>query len=63
MEVWDTELQDERELLEAAPVEERHAVPAQMISDGSALVTVAGEQQGHLPTWSNPHDIYTTGRR
>eukprot|EP00959_Pyramimonas_sp_CCMP1952_P287331 6009175-Pyramimonas_sp.AAC.1 len=43
-EVWCVKLQDERELLEAPPVEELSAVPTRMIPDNSVLVTVTGEQ-------------------
>eukprot|EP00959_Pyramimonas_sp_CCMP1952_P131889 2757516-Pyramimonas_sp.AAC.2 len=41
MEVWCTELHDERELLEAAPLDDLYTAPTQMIPDNSALVTVA----------------------
>eukprot|EP00959_Pyramimonas_sp_CCMP1952_P257249 5374956-Pyramimonas_sp.AAC.1 len=60
MEVRRAELQGDRELLEATPVEEVYTAPAQMVSDNSALVTVAEEQQGRLPTRGKPQDIYTT---
>eukprot|EP00959_Pyramimonas_sp_CCMP1952_P345826 7242727-Pyramimonas_sp.AAC.1 len=60
MEVRYTEFKDERELLEATPAEELYTAPTHMISDNSALVAVAEEQQGVLPTWGNPQDIYTT---
>eukprot|EP00959_Pyramimonas_sp_CCMP1952_P030946 649040-Pyramimonas_sp.AAC.1 len=48
-----------RELLEANPAEELSTAPAQMISDNSALVTVAEGQQGHFPARGDPQDIYT----
>eukprot|EP00959_Pyramimonas_sp_CCMP1952_P298189 6237131-Pyramimonas_sp.AAC.1 len=51
MEVWYAELREEKELLEAAPPEEPFTVPAQMIPDQSALITVAGEHRWHLPKW------------
>eukprot|EP00959_Pyramimonas_sp_CCMP1952_P397318 8324875-Pyramimonas_sp.AAC.1 len=57
MEVRRTELQDERELLEAAPVEEVYTLPTHMNTDNRALATVADEQQGRLPTWNNPQSI------
>eukprot|EP00959_Pyramimonas_sp_CCMP1952_P414656 8688065-Pyramimonas_sp.AAC.1 len=54
-----TELQAERELLEATPMDDLYTVPAQMITDSCVLVTVAKEQRGHQPTWGNPQDIVT----
>eukprot|EP00959_Pyramimonas_sp_CCMP1952_P301293 6303930-Pyramimonas_sp.AAC.2 len=47
MEVWYTELQDERELLEAIPVDELYIVPTKTISDNSAL---------HAPLCSTDED-------
>eukprot|EP00959_Pyramimonas_sp_CCMP1952_P270484 5654599-Pyramimonas_sp.AAC.1 len=60
MEVWCTELEDERELLKAYPVEKLYAAPAQRISDNGVLVTVADEQGGRLPTRGSPQSINTT---
>eukprot|EP00959_Pyramimonas_sp_CCMP1952_P323819 6777148-Pyramimonas_sp.AAC.1 len=59
IEVWHTELQDERELLQATPVEEFDSIPTHMTSDNSALVTVADEQQEHLPARGNPQSTST----
>eukprot|EP00959_Pyramimonas_sp_CCMP1952_P392429 8223327-Pyramimonas_sp.AAC.1 len=60
MEMRHTELQDERELLEATPTGELYTAPTHMITDNSLLVTVSGEQRGHLPTWVNLQDTGTT---
>eukprot|EP00959_Pyramimonas_sp_CCMP1952_P437854 9166836-Pyramimonas_sp.AAC.1 len=60
MDVRRAEFREERELLEATPIDDLHTVPTQMITHNSALVTVAEEQRGHLPTWGNPHGIDTT---
>eukprot|EP00959_Pyramimonas_sp_CCMP1952_P231989 4848207-Pyramimonas_sp.AAC.1 len=48
------EVRDERELLEAIPLENFFTVPAHVISDNSVLITVAEEQRGHLPKWRHP---------
>eukprot|EP00959_Pyramimonas_sp_CCMP1952_P349903 7331241-Pyramimonas_sp.AAC.1 len=56
MEVWYTELHEERELLEATPSYDLYTVPAHMITDNSALVTVAEEQRGRLPKRGYPRD-------
>eukprot|EP00959_Pyramimonas_sp_CCMP1952_P127748 2672023-Pyramimonas_sp.AAC.1 len=56
MEVWYTEIRDERELLEATPLEDLFTVPAHMIPDKGVLITVAEEQRGHLPKWGRPRD-------
>eukprot|EP00959_Pyramimonas_sp_CCMP1952_P173249 3620310-Pyramimonas_sp.AAC.1 len=53
MEVWYTELHEERELLEASPLDDLYSVPTPMITDSSVLVTVAEEQRGHLPAWGH----------
>eukprot|EP00959_Pyramimonas_sp_CCMP1952_P183341 3833201-Pyramimonas_sp.AAC.1 len=65
MEVWYTQLQEERELLEAAPLYDLYSVPAHMITDNSVLVTLAEEPRGHLPAWGHPRDsdIAETDRR
>eukprot|EP00959_Pyramimonas_sp_CCMP1952_P151658 3173204-Pyramimonas_sp.AAC.1 len=47
------------ELLGAAPLEDLFTVPTRMIPDNSALITVAGEQRGHLPKWGHPRDSDT----
>eukprot|EP00959_Pyramimonas_sp_CCMP1952_P274906 5746836-Pyramimonas_sp.AAC.1 len=60
MALWCAELQDERELPEATPIDELYTAPTERIADISALVTVAEEQRGHLPKWGNPLDTYTT---
>eukprot|EP00959_Pyramimonas_sp_CCMP1952_P443391 9282808-Pyramimonas_sp.AAC.1 len=60
MEVRCAELQDDRELLEATPIGELYLAPAHMITDNSALVTVAEEQRGCLPARGSPRDICTT---
>eukprot|EP00959_Pyramimonas_sp_CCMP1952_P181325 3791346-Pyramimonas_sp.AAC.1 len=59
MEVRHAKLQEERELLEAAPIDDLYTAPTQAIAGNSALVTAAGEQRGRLPTWPRPHDIDT----
>eukprot|EP00959_Pyramimonas_sp_CCMP1952_P092095 1927526-Pyramimonas_sp.AAC.1 len=46
---WYAELQDERELLEATPLEDLFTMPTQMVPDQSVLITVADEQRGYLP--------------
>eukprot|EP00959_Pyramimonas_sp_CCMP1952_P061699 1289178-Pyramimonas_sp.AAC.1 len=56
MEVWHAELREERELLEAAPLEYLFTVPAQMVPDQSVLIIVADEQRGHLPKWGRTRD-------
>eukprot|EP00959_Pyramimonas_sp_CCMP1952_P021130 445362-Pyramimonas_sp.AAC.1 len=56
MEAWHTYLHEERELLETAPLDDPYTVPTHMITDNNVLVTVAGEQRGHLPTWGHPRD-------
>eukprot|EP00959_Pyramimonas_sp_CCMP1952_P161325 3373609-Pyramimonas_sp.AAC.1 len=56
MEVWHTELHDERELFGATPVCDLCTVPAHMITDNRALVTVAEAQRWHLPKWGHPRD-------
>eukprot|EP00959_Pyramimonas_sp_CCMP1952_P366631 7678507-Pyramimonas_sp.AAC.1 len=56
MEVWYAQLREEKELLEAAPLEELFTVPTQMVPDQSVLITVADEQRGHLPKWGRTHD-------
>eukprot|EP00959_Pyramimonas_sp_CCMP1952_P109587 2292213-Pyramimonas_sp.AAC.1 len=56
MEVRHRELQDERELLEGTPLEDLLTVLTYMILDNSALITVTGEQPGHLPKWGHPRD-------
>eukprot|EP00959_Pyramimonas_sp_CCMP1952_P438910 9188986-Pyramimonas_sp.AAC.1 len=56
MEVRHAELREERDLLEAAPLEDLFAVPTHMVPDQSALITVADEQRGHLPKWGRTHD-------
>eukprot|EP00959_Pyramimonas_sp_CCMP1952_P366402 7673980-Pyramimonas_sp.AAC.1 len=56
MEVLCTELREERELLEAIPLDDLYFVPAHMITGSSVLVTVAEEQRGHLPKWGYPRD-------
>eukprot|EP00959_Pyramimonas_sp_CCMP1952_P347166 7271389-Pyramimonas_sp.AAC.1 len=58
MEVWYTELREERELFEATPLDDLHTVPTHMITDNSALVMVAEEQRGHLPAWGRPRDSH-----
>eukprot|EP00959_Pyramimonas_sp_CCMP1952_P297843 6230642-Pyramimonas_sp.AAC.1 len=50
-EVRCTELFEERELLEATPLDALYIVPTHTITDDSVLVTVAAEQRGHLPKW------------
>eukprot|EP00959_Pyramimonas_sp_CCMP1952_P377628 7910132-Pyramimonas_sp.AAC.1 len=57
MEVRNAELQDEWELLEAAPQGDLFTIPTQMVPDRSALITVAEEQWGHLPKWGHPRDF------
>eukprot|EP00959_Pyramimonas_sp_CCMP1952_P441311 9238799-Pyramimonas_sp.AAC.1 len=59
MEVWYPELREEKELLEAAPLEELFTVPTHMYPDQSALTTVADEQRGHPPKWGRTHDPET----
>eukprot|EP00959_Pyramimonas_sp_CCMP1952_P392470 8224341-Pyramimonas_sp.AAC.1 len=61
MDVRCAELQEERGLLEAAPLDGPYAAPAQMITDNSALVRVDEEQRGHLPTWGHPRDSVIRG--
>eukprot|EP00959_Pyramimonas_sp_CCMP1952_P247420 5172164-Pyramimonas_sp.AAC.1 len=39
VEVWYTDLQDERGLLEATPMDDLYTVPTQTITDNSVLVT------------------------
>eukprot|EP00959_Pyramimonas_sp_CCMP1952_P045766 956314-Pyramimonas_sp.AAC.1 len=56
MEVWHAELQDDRELLEAAPPEDFFAMPAQMVLDQGARITAADEQRGHLPKRGRTRD-------
>lgn len=51
-----TELHEYREPLEATPLDDLYTVPTHMVTDNSALVTVAEEQRGHLPTWGYPRD-------
>eukprot|EP00959_Pyramimonas_sp_CCMP1952_P291377 6095073-Pyramimonas_sp.AAC.1 len=43
----------ERELLEATPLEDLLTVLTHVIPDNFVLVTVAGEQRGHLPRWGH----------
>eukprot|EP00959_Pyramimonas_sp_CCMP1952_P128928 2696338-Pyramimonas_sp.AAC.1 len=50
LEVRHTELHEERELLEATPLDDLYTAPTHTITDNSALATVAGEQRGRLPT-------------
>eukprot|EP00959_Pyramimonas_sp_CCMP1952_P348220 7293991-Pyramimonas_sp.AAC.1 len=59
MEVRHAEQQNEKGLLEATPLEDLFAMPAQMLPDHSALITAAEEQQGHLPEWGRPRDSDT----
>eukprot|EP00959_Pyramimonas_sp_CCMP1952_P015990 338236-Pyramimonas_sp.AAC.1 len=59
MEVSHAELQDQRELLKATPVERPHTAPVQIISDNGSLVAVAEEQQENMLTRGNPQAIYT----
>eukprot|EP00959_Pyramimonas_sp_CCMP1952_P382178 8008115-Pyramimonas_sp.AAC.1 len=54
MEMRRTELHEERELLEATPLDDRYTAPTHMVSDNSVLVTVAEGQWGHLPKWGCP---------
>eukprot|EP00959_Pyramimonas_sp_CCMP1952_P068652 1432931-Pyramimonas_sp.AAC.1 len=49
MDAWQAELQDEKELLEATPLEDIFTIPTQTIPDHSVLITAAEEQRGHLP--------------
>eukprot|EP00959_Pyramimonas_sp_CCMP1952_P103642 2167310-Pyramimonas_sp.AAC.1 len=56
MQVWYAELQEERELLVAAPPEDLFTIPTQMVPDRSVLITVADEQRGHLPKWGRTRD-------
>eukprot|EP00959_Pyramimonas_sp_CCMP1952_P270944 5664280-Pyramimonas_sp.AAC.1 len=54
------QLPEERELLETIPVDDLYTAPTQMITDKSALVTVAEEQRGHLPTLGTPRAVDRT---
>eukprot|EP00959_Pyramimonas_sp_CCMP1952_P012244 258381-Pyramimonas_sp.AAC.1 len=45
-----------KELLEVTPPEDFFTIPTQMVPDQSVLITVAGEQWGHLPKWGRIHD-------
>jgi len=56
LETWYTELLEEKQLLEATPIEAFYTIPMQMVPDNSVLVTVSDEQQGHLPTRGSPQD-------
>eukprot|EP00959_Pyramimonas_sp_CCMP1952_P004454 93308-Pyramimonas_sp.AAC.1 len=49
MEVCYAGLREEKDLLEAAPLEDLFTVPTQMVPDQNALIIVADEQRGHLP--------------
>eukprot|EP00959_Pyramimonas_sp_CCMP1952_P335000 7015078-Pyramimonas_sp.AAC.2 len=46
-------------LVEATLVDDLYTVPAHMITDNSALVTVAEKQRGHLPKWGYSRDSDT----
>eukprot|EP00959_Pyramimonas_sp_CCMP1952_P438416 9178597-Pyramimonas_sp.AAC.1 len=61
MEVWYTELHEEKEQMEATPLDDLDTVPTHMITDSSVLVTVAEEQRGHLPKRVHPRDSDTGG--
>eukprot|EP00959_Pyramimonas_sp_CCMP1952_P116377 2432735-Pyramimonas_sp.AAC.1 len=45
MEVWYAELREEKQLLEAIPLEDFFTVPTQMVPDQSVLITVVDEQR------------------
>eukprot|EP00959_Pyramimonas_sp_CCMP1952_P037109 776465-Pyramimonas_sp.AAC.1 len=60
MDAWRAGLPGEREPLEATPINDLYTVPTQMITVNRALVAVAEEQRGHLPTLGHPRDIDTT---
>eukprot|EP00959_Pyramimonas_sp_CCMP1952_P283359 5923676-Pyramimonas_sp.AAC.1 len=59
MEVWYAELQEERELLVAAPPEDLFTIPTQMVPYQRVLIIVAFEQRGHLPKWGRTRDSDT----
>eukprot|EP00959_Pyramimonas_sp_CCMP1952_P138976 2909324-Pyramimonas_sp.AAC.1 len=50
MKVRRAELQDEKGSVEATPIDKLYTGPTHMITDNSALATVAEEQRGRLPT-------------
>ena len=54
LETWYTELLEEKQLLEATPMEALYTIPMQMVPDNSVLVTLADEQQRTLANAGQP---------